>query len=116
MLEILRNLQPDCCTNEFTIVEPINLTINLGNYNVNGGALTQFTEIKLFNTIQNACDLNEEASQWYPIVDILQFNSHAQRPTGIVCKNCDNGHCVISLRVNNHPNYRYVKSDHIELR
>ena len=115
MLEILQNLQPDCCTNEFTIVEPINLTINLGNYNVNGGALAQFTEIKLYNTIQNACELNEEASQWYPLDDLILFNEYAQRPSGIVCRQ-RLGHCIISLIAYNTGNTCFFRSDNLELR
>ena len=90
------NLKSDCCST--------NLTIKPDNH-----------IIKLYNTINDACEENQNFA-WYPLERIVSLNDNISKPDGIPCHKCDNKKCVISLRIDNHPNTRFCVAGNIEIR
>lgn len=109
MFELLNNLRPDCCANDFTIIYRFN------KQQILSGALKHYiTEVKLYDTIADACNLTN-AFAWFNIALLIGLNNAQSRKTGIVCHECENGHCVISLIVDGHGNTRFLRTDSVEL-
>ena len=110
MFELLNNLKPDCCANEFTIIYRFN------KQQVLSGALKHFiTDVKLYDTIADACNLTN-AHTWVNIAVLIGLNNAESRKTGIICHECENGHCVISLIVDGYGNTKFLNDINIEIR
>jgi hypothetical protein len=93
--ELNDNLKKDCCALSLKI-KPINFLI------------------KLYDTIEDACLQNENFA-WYPLIKIIELNKKSARKKGIVCNKCNNGKCLISLRINSKQHTRFAVIDAIEL-
>lgn len=72
-------------------------------------------KIKLYRTIDDAC-LENENHEWYNFDDVALLNNNSKRPTGIVWHKCTNNKCVVSMIIDDHPNYRYFVMDNLELK
>jgi hypothetical protein len=94
--QLEENLKSDCCTNS--------LNINT----------SQFC-IKLYNTINDACEENENFV-WYSLERIVSLNNKLERDKGIPCHHCDNKKCVISLRIDENENTRFCVIGNMELK
>jgi hypothetical protein len=94
--DLVDNLKPD--------LSPSGLDFNLPN-----------VQIKLYNTIDDAC-LENTNHVWYNFVDVARLNSNNKRPTGIVLHNCTNKKCVVSIIIDDHPNYRYFVLNNLEIK
>jgi hypothetical protein len=94
--ELEDNLKPGCCTNQLVI---------------NGGE----PKIKLYDTIADAC---EEAKNfdWYDLEEIVPLNNKIKRVKGIVCHECKNQKCIISLIVDKSENTRFCVVGNIEIK
>lgn len=94
--QLEENLKSDCCSKS--------LDIN-----------TSQICIKLYDTINDACAENENFA-WYPLERIVSLNNHSVKSNGIPCHQCDNQKCIISLRIDNHPNTRFCVLGNVELK
>lgn len=94
--ELEDNLKSDCCTNQFVI--------NFGN-----------PKIKLYFTIADACEENENFD-WYDLEEIVFLNNKIKRVKGIVCHECKNQKCIISLIVDKSENTRFCVVSNVELK
>ena len=87
-----------------TDLSPSGLDFNLPN-----------VQIKLYNTIDDVC-LENANHDWYNFDDVARLNNKSNRPAGIVMHNCRNNKCVVSMIVDDHPNYRYFVLNNLELK
>ncbi len=76
-----KNLKSNCCVKTLSAVP------------------AAYQSIKLYDTIKDAC-LQNLNFKWYNLNKILKLNSNTDRPTGIVCHECSNGNCVLSIKIN----------------
>jgi hypothetical protein len=72
-------------------------------------------KVKLYNTIDDAC-LENANHEWYDFDDVARLNNKSNRPTGIIMHNCTNNKCVVSIIIDDHPNYRYFVLNNLEVK
>jgi hypothetical protein len=94
--ELEDNLKLGCCTNQ--------LAINC--YNL---------KIKLYDTIADSCEENKNFD-WYDLGEIVPLNNRIKRPKGIVCHECKNQKCIVSLIVDKSENTRFCVAGNIEIK
>ena len=94
--DLENNLKPD--------LSPTRLVFNSPN-----------AKIKLYDTIDDAC-LENANHDWYNFDDVARLNNKSNRPTGIVMHNCTNNKRVVSIIIDDHPNYRYFVLNNLELK
>jgi hypothetical protein len=90
--ELSDNLKPGCC------VRTVELEV----------CPNDPSKIVLWDRIADACAGNNNKS-CYSLTIIVDLNKEYNRPTGIVCRNCDNGVCVLSLRINGRQHTRFAR-------
>ncbi len=87
-----------------TYLSPTTINFNLPN-----------VQIKLYNTIDDVC-LENANHDWYNFDDVARLNNKSNRPAGIVMHNCRNNKCVVSMIIDDHPNYRYFVLENLEIK
>jgi hypothetical protein len=87
-----------------TDISPTAINFNLPN-----------VKVKLYKTIDDAC-LENANHDWYNFDDVSRLNNNSKRPTGIVLHNCKNNKYVVSMIIDDHPNYRYFVLNNLELK
>lgn len=87
-----------------TDLSPTTINFNLPN-----------VKVKLYNTIDDAC-LENANHEWYDFDDVARLNNQSKRPTRIILHNCTNKKCVVSIIIDDHPNYRYFVLNNLELK
>ena len=96
--QLIKNLE----NNFITELSPTGLDFNLPNI-----------EIKLYNTIDDAC-LENANHDWYNFDDVARLNNKSNLPAGIVMHNCRNNKGVVSIIIDDYPNYQYFIFDNLE--
>ena len=87
-----------------TDLSPTTINFNLPN-----------VKVKLYSTIDDAC-LENVNYEWYDFDDVARLNNQSKRPTRIVLHTCANNKRVVSIIIDDHPNYRYFVLDNLELK
>ncbi len=90
------NLKLDCCDSKFQIKPFKSL-------------------IKLFDTIDDACEENNNFS-WYEFEETVDLNTKFNRPKGIVCHKCKNQKCIVSLIIDESENTRFCVAGNVEIK